>query len=87
MMYAIITSYFAADQPKYLLSNEAIFIHAVFFLSLIFNIAFLSVNEQSCCKRSRNCLRSCCCDSKCYQYETYVIDSKTAQLKIVKIDD
>ena len=86
MMYAIITSYFAADPPKYPLA-PAIFIQPVFFLSLIFNIAFLSVNEQCCCKRSRNCLRSCCCDSKCYQYETYVIDSKTVQLKIVKIDD
>ena len=49
------------------------------FLSLIFNIIFLSSDLKCCC--------SCCCDYDCREHETYVIATNTEKLDIVKIDD
>ena len=56
------------------------------FISLIFNIIFLSLDENCCCQQSKKCFFPFCCSYKCFEHETFVIDTNTNDLKIVKID-
>ena len=62
------------------------FLSIPLFLSLIFTVIFLLLDEKCCCQQSKNCLFPFCCSYECYEYETFVIDTNTNDLKIVKIN-
>ena len=80
MMYACIFSYFLTfDNTFDYISEVSIFNVPVLILSLICNMIFLLIGVKCCC--------SCCCDTECHKPETYVIDTHTVKLDIIKIED
>ena len=87
MMYALVNVFFAAHDNHGYLSNISAAYGLVLLLSLAFNFVFISLDEKFCCRRSKNCFCSCCCDYECYKHETYVIATNTEELYIEKVLD
>ena len=84
VIYAAL-DYYHATFASYIFNIWMLF-GPLLFVSLIFNIVFLSLDENICFSKSQQCLCVYCCSYECYTYETHVIDTDTNSLKVVKID-
>lgn len=82
VIYVAFGSYYVTYDTNFI--RTWIFWGPFLFASLIFNIAFLLLDEKICCSKSQHCFCMCCCSYECYIYDTHVID--TNNLKVVKID-
>ena len=102
MIYATIISLFAAYDITLQLSDinwymeligniHNINLYVIFvpllILSLLFNIICLLLDENFCCQKSQNCFCSFCCSFECFKHDTFVIDTTTNDLEVVKMND
>ena len=55
--------------------------------AILFNIIFLSLDENWCFSGSQKCLCLCCCGPDCYKHNDRVLDVSYELFEIVNIDD
>ena len=71
----------------FLFMIESSYLTSYTILSLLFNIIFLSLDENWCFSGSQKCLCVCCCGPDCYKHNDRVIDVSHEVYEVVNIDE
>ena len=69
-----------------LVSYFLVLFSPVLLLSIIFTTIFLTLDKKCCCLGSQECLCSCCCGPKCYEFRRDCIDVEVDRDGIINMN-